>query len=157
MARSDDAAETLGCSRGVKLVPYDGLSASDVAPFRRATLVNRLAAAYINHMSEQTRPYREIRASFTNQTVTVYQAYPVEIARRAVSAGTFVAPFKCDRMTWIKPSFLWMMYRSGWATKTGQEHILAVEILRSGFEWALQHACLSSFEIRSFGSRNAVP
>ncbi|MCX4667985.1 DUF4291 domain-containing protein [Streptomyces sp. NBC_01381] len=48
-------------------------------------------------------------------------------------------------LTWIKPSFLWMMYRCGWATKEGQETVLAVEITREGFEWALRHACLSHF------------
>ncbi|MDQ0963286.1 hypothetical protein QFZ66_007164 [Streptomyces sp. B4I13] len=46
-------------------------------------------------------------------------------------------------MTWIKPSFLWMMYRCGWGLKEGQETVLAVEIRRDGFEWALRHACLS--------------
>ncbi|OJJ57952.1 hypothetical protein ASPSYDRAFT_45924 [Aspergillus sydowii CBS 593.65] len=46
-------------------------------------------------------------------------------------------------MTWIKPSFLWMAYRSGYASKTGQERVLAIEITREGFEWALRHACLS--------------
>jgi len=25
-----------------------------------------------------------------------------------------------NRMTWIKPNFLWMMYRSGWASKKNQ-------------------------------------
>ncbi|UJV45221.1 DUF4291 domain-containing protein [Streptomyces sp. AMCC400023] len=49
-------------------------------------------------------------------------------------------------MTWIKPSFLWMMYRCGWGGKEGQEHVLAVEITREGFEWALRHACLSHYE-----------
>jgi hypothetical protein len=49
-------------------------------------------------------------------------------------------------MTWIKPSFLWMMYRCGWGTKEGQETVLAVEITREGFEWALDHACLSHYE-----------
>jgi len=48
-------------------------------------------------------------------------------------------------LTWIKPSFLWMMYRCGWGTKAGQESVLAVEISRDGFEWALRHACLSSY------------
>lgn len=48
-------------------------------------------------------------------------------------------------MTWIKPSFLWMMYRCGWGTKAGQETVLAVDITREGFEWALRHACLSSY------------
>jgi hypothetical protein len=44
----------------------------------------------------------------------VYQAYSPHIAHAAIAAGTFVTPFKQGRMTWIKPSFLWMMYRSGW-------------------------------------------
>jgi hypothetical protein len=57
-----------------------------------------------------------------------------------------VEPFKRDRMTWIKPSFLWMMYRCGWATKPGQEHVLAIDIARSGFEWALDRACLSHYD-----------
>lgn len=46
-------------------------------------------------------------------------------------------------MTWIKPSFLWMAYRCGWASKKNQERVLAVEITREGFHWALAHACLS--------------
>ncbi len=49
-------------------------------------------------------------------------------------------------MTWIKPSFLWMMYRCGWATKPGQERVLAVRITREGFESALRESCLSHFE-----------
>ncbi len=48
-------------------------------------------------------------------------------------------------LTWIKPSFLWMMYRCGWGTKVGQETVLAVDITREGFEWALRNACLSSY------------
>jgi hypothetical protein len=78
-------------------------------------------------------PRRQIRGQFTEQTITVYQAYPAEIAGPAVAAGRFVAPFKRERMTWIKPSFLWMMYRCGWASKPGQERVLAVEILRGRF------------------------
>jgi hypothetical protein len=54
--------------------------------------------------------------------------------------------FKRDRMTWIKPSFLWMMYRSGWARKPGQEHVLAISITREGFEWALRHSAFSHFD-----------
>jgi Domain of unknown function (DUF4291) len=50
-------------------------------------------------------------------------------------------------MTWIKPSFNWMMYRSGFATKAGQEVILGIDITREGFEWALRHAVLSSFTV----------
>lgn len=49
-------------------------------------------------------------------------------------------------MTWIKPSFLWMMYRSDWATKSGQEFVLAIQISRSGFEWALENSTISHFD-----------
>jgi hypothetical protein len=47
-------------------------------------------------------------------------------------------------MTWIKPSFLWMMYRAGWGRKDeGQARILAIDLHREGFAWALGHGCLS--------------
>ncbi|MFF1421078.1 DUF4291 domain-containing protein [Streptomyces sp. NPDC058280] len=49
-------------------------------------------------------------------------------------------------LTWIKPSFRWMMYRSGWGGKEGQETTLAVEITRDGFDWALRNACLSHYD-----------
>ncbi|MGW4498812.1 DUF4291 domain-containing protein [Micromonospora sp. NPDC004336] len=93
-----------------------------------------------------TVPAHQVRADFTADTVTVYQAYSPEIAGAALAAGRFVPPFKRERMTWVKPSFRWMMYRCGWATKPGQERVLAVEITRSGFEWALAHSCPSSFD-----------
>lgn len=95
---------------------------------------------------EAERQTRRVRAVYGESSITVYQAYPLEIAERAVEAGTFVAPFKKERMTWIKPSFLWMMYRSGWATKPNQERVLAIEITRAGFEWALAHSSLSHFD-----------
>ncbi|KUL27586.1 DUF4291 domain-containing protein [Actinoplanes awajinensis] len=88
---------------------------------------------------------RQIRAVHDAHTITVYQAYSPAIAEPAVRAGRFVPPFKTDRMTWIKPSFLWMMYRCGWAMKEGQERVLAVTIKRDGFEWALERAALSHY------------
>lgn len=89
---------------------------------------------------------RQIRASHDAETITVYQAYNAQIADAAVAAGRFAAGFKRERMTWIKPSFLWMMYRSGWATKPGQERVLAIRIRRDGFDWALTNSALSSYE-----------
>jgi len=106
-------------------------------------------------VTEQPVPARQVRALFDERSVTVYQAYSAEIAERALAAGTFVTPFKLDRMTWIKPSFLWMMYRSGWATKPGQERVLAVAITRDGFEWALAHSCLSHYDWETYASSAA--
>lgn len=92
-------------------------------------------------------PARQVRAVFDDDTITVYQAYSAAIAVPAATNNSFDGtPFKLDRMTGIKPSFLWMMYRSGWATKPGQEHVLAIRITRDGFEEALSQACLSHFD-----------
>lgn len=88
----------------------------------------------------------QIRAAFDDYTITVYQAFNLSIAQTALQNQKFVAPFKVGRMTWIKPSFLWMMYRCGWATKEGQEHVLAIKIKREGFQWALENSCLSHFD-----------
>ncbi len=90
-------------------------------------------------------PQRAIRAAYADSTITVYQAYSPEIGVPAARDGRFPAVWKRDRMTWVKPSFLWMMYRCGWGTKAAQETVLAVEISRDGFEWALRHACLSHY------------
>lgn len=88
--------------------------------------------------------HHQIRAAFDSRTITVYQAYSSAIAEAAVKNGTFVAPFSFNRMTWIKPSFLWMMERSGWASKAGQERVLAIKISRTGWEQALAAAVLTA-------------
>lgn len=54
-------------------------------------------------------PYRQVRAVWDARSITVYQAYGPAIAGPAVAAGRFVPPFSRSRMTWVKPSFLWMM------------------------------------------------
>lgn len=74
----------------------------------------------------------------------MYQAYSPGIADAALAAGRFVAPFSFTRMTWIKPSLLWLMHRSNWAAKAGQERILAVRITRVGWEKALSQAVLTA-------------
>jgi Domain of unknown function (DUF4291) len=91
-------------------------------------------------------PSRQIRAVYDATTIRVYQAFRPEIADAAIAAGRFVPPFSRTRMTWIKPSFLWMMYRSGWGTKANQEHVLAIDITRKGFEQALSNAALTAFD-----------
>ena len=42
-----------------------------------------------------------------------------------------------------------------WATKPGQESVLAIDITRDGFEWALTNSCLSHFEIGTYPSQAA--
>lgn len=93
-------------------------------------------------------PYRQIRAVYDKETIRVYQAFSQEIAQSALKHRRFVSPpFSMTRMTWIKPSFLWMMYRAGWGFKDERQvRILAIDIRREGFEWALANSCISHFE-----------
>ncbi|MEK7486198.1 MAG: DUF4291 domain-containing protein [Planctomycetota bacterium] len=95
----------------------------------------------------------EIRADYNRETLIVYQAYSPEIANATLQAGRFVPPFSLQRMTWIKPSFLWLMHRSHWGQKSGQERILAIRITRSGWEKALSLAVLTSFHPSVFFSK----
>lgn len=88
------------------------------------------------------KPY-EIRANYNHETIVVYQAYPPQIADPAVQEQRFVAPFSFQRMTWIKPSFFWMMHRSNWGQKSGQERTLAVRIKRTGWIKALSLGVLT--------------
>ncbi len=96
---------------------------------------------------------QEIRAVFDKSTIRVYQAFNNSISSEAVSIGTFGEQFKMNRMTWIKPSFLWMMYRCGWASKTNQEHVLAIDIKRPGFDYMVKNAIPSTYIGERFKSR----
>jgi len=116
-------------------------------------------------MTTEAIPPQQIRAMYDADTIRVYQAFRDEIADSALAHGTFVCPpFKMARMTWIKPSFLWMMYRAGWGFKDeGQQRILAIDITHEGFEWALAHSCpshvapgMSEQEWRSLKEANPV-
>jgi hypothetical protein len=95
---------------------------------------------------------REIRADFDRETIVIYQAYTSKIAEAALHAQRFVAPFSFNRMTWIKPSFLWLMHRSNWGLRSGQECVLGVRITRSGWEKALSLAIPTSFALGVFAS-----
>jgi hypothetical protein len=89
---------------------------------------------------------RHILAQFDAGSVVVYQAYRPEIGHFAARHGYFGGGFSLNRMSWVKPNFLWMMYRSGWGTKEGQEVTLAVRLRRDVFDQILRLAVHSSFD-----------
>jgi len=108
--------------------------------------MNLVAEKYVEQQSRWPREGRHILAQFDAETIVVYQAYRPGIARYAVANGHFGgSKFDFGRMSWIKPTFLWMMYRSGWATKENQETVLAVRIRRAGFEEILRQAVPSTY------------
>jgi hypothetical protein len=115
-------------------------------------------------MRLQTEPYleqrrrwpasgRHILAQFDDESVIVYQAYRPEIGHFAAEHGYFGGAFGLGRMSWVKPNFLWMMYRSGWGTKPGQEAVLAVRLRRSAFDCILAEAVPSTFVPETYANR----
>lgn len=97
-----------------------------------------------------------ILAHHDDETIVVYQAYRPSIGRYAIEHGRFGGPdFSLRRMSWIKPNFLWMMYRCGWGTKEGQEVILGLRLRRAFFDSILAQAVASSYQADIHPSREA--
>jgi len=87
---------------------------------------------------------RHVLAQHDAETVIVYQAFRPSIANFAIRHGSFGHDFSYARMSWIKPNFLWMMYRSGWGTKEDQEMTLGLRLGRRFFDGILGQAVASS-------------
>src|SRR5215813_3896905 len=94
---------------------------------------------------------REVWATSDDQRgVVVYQAFKPAIADEAVRRGTFGKGFNRDRLTWIKPSFGWMLYRSEYATKHRQERILRIWLRHEGFRTILLKAIPTAYNSSLF-------
>ena len=107
---------------------------------------------YLDQLARWPTSGKHILAQFDDSSIIVYQAYRPAIARFAVKNQRFGGEFSFERMSWIKPNFLWMMYRSGWASKQDQENILAIRIQRTGFDKLLREAVASSFRASGLDS-----
>src|SRR4051794_25066955 len=83
--------------------------------------VKLITEPYLVQNARWPRSGRHIPAQFDAESVVVYQAYNLSIGHFAARHGYFGGDFSTSRMTWIKPNFLWMMYRSGWGTKENRE------------------------------------
>jgi hypothetical protein len=94
---------------------------------------------------------RHILAQYDDDALIVYQAYRPSIAEFAVAEQRFGGEWSFERMSWIKPNFLWMMFRCGWAEKPGQERVLAIRLARSGFDAMLAGAVHSSYVAEVYG------
>jgi hypothetical protein len=102
---------------------------------------------YTDQLKRWPQTGRHILAHYDADTIIVYQAYKPSTRDWSVKHGQLGGPeFSFNRMSWIKPNFLWMMYRCGWASKEGQETVLALRIRRAFFELILERAVPSSFD-----------
>ena len=112
-------------------------------------------APYLEQLGRWPLVGRHILAQYDDESVVVYQAYRREIGEFAARHGRFGPGWSRERMSWIKPNFLWMMYRCGWAAKEGQEVVLALTLRRAGFDELLAAAVPSSHDPALFPDRAA--
>lgn len=97
---------------------------------------------------------KQVMGCVENENIIVYQAFNNQIADYAGAHQQFGGPaYSFNRMSWIKPGFLWMMYRAGWASKENQERILAITLPLVHFKTILRQATLSSFNPAHYSSQ----
>ncbi|SEO53827.1 protein of unknown function [Mucilaginibacter gossypiicola] len=108
--------------------------------------MNIITEFYKRGLEHWPKTGQHILVHQTEEEIVVYQAYKKSIARFAAE-NQFLggSEYSYSRMSWIKPNFLWMMYRCGWAEKENQESVLALWIKKKDFESVLNEAVISSF------------
>ena len=111
-----------------------------------------LTEPYTVQRARWPRSGRHILSQHDERTVVVYQAYNPRIGRFAAEHRFFGGDFSLERMSWIKPNFLWMMFRCGWASKPDQETVLAVWLRREAFDSLLTQAVHSKHVPEVYGS-----
>lgn len=89
---------------------------------------------------------RKIYANYDEEGVFVYQAFKPAIVKTAVELGTFGKGFGLERITWIKPSFAWILRRSEYATKHRMESIAKIKISHVSWLEILSQSICTHFE-----------
>lgn len=109
---------------------------------------------YIEQIKRLPTSGRQVIAQKEDDNMIVYQAFNPAIAAYAIVNQKFGGDhYSFNRMSWIKPGFLWMMHRAGWAQKENQERILAITISISCFKEILKQATISSFDSELFATK----
>lgn len=111
---------------------------------------------YTEQLKRLPHDGKQIIGQLHNNTMIVYQAFNSGIADYAVQHQKFGGPhYSFTRMSWIKPGFLWMMYRAGWANKEHQQKILAITLPIEKFKLILEQATISSCSGEIYNSHDA--
>lgn len=109
---------------------------------------------YIEQKKRLPAAGQQIIACKQDENIIVYQAFNPQIANYAVAHQHFGGTaYSFNRMSWIKPGFLWMMYRAGWASKEHQQNILAITLPLVHFKTILQQATISSYKQELFATQ----
>lgn len=110
---------------------------------------------YLDQQAHWPTNGRHILAQYDDTSIVVYQAYRPAIGQFAAAHGYFGGTFSFNRMSWIKPNFLWMQYRSDWGRRDNQEVTLAIRIQRSAFDELLRLAVPSTYQAERYPNKDA--
>ena len=104
-------------------------------------------ADYLTLRETWPKDGRVVLAQFDEDSIVVYQAFNAVTAAFAVEHQRLGGPrYSFDRMSWIKPNFMWMMYRCNWLEADAEQaRVLAIRINRGFFDELLASAVASSF------------
>lgn len=112
--------------------------------------------AYATQRARWPDEGKVILAQYDDTSIVVYQAFHPVTADYAERHGRLGGPrYSFERMSWIKPNFLWMMYRCGWLTKDEeQSRVLAIRIDRGFFDLLLEQAIASSWRASPYATED---
>jgi hypothetical protein len=122
-------------SRGIQTAGASNPSPQDAQPPVTSPSLNQLIKEYKqrNNILDYETVHDGVHifhAEWDAEGVYFYQAFSDEIADYALQHQRFGGPvFNPTRMTWIKPSFAWVLYRSGYGRKDKkQRRILKIKL-----------------------------
>lgn len=109
---------------------------------------------YVDSLQRLPKTGQHILGFQQDNLIVVYQAFRKTISDFAVKNQFFGGEdYSFSRMSWIKPNFLWMMYRCGWLTKENQQKVLAIWIDKEYFENILNEAVFTSYNDKYYNSQ----
>lgn len=89
---------------------------------------------------------KQIYAAYDDEGLYIYQAFKPKTVANAVAKGTFGAGFNTNRLTWIKPSFAWVLQRTQYATKHRMNAIARIKLSHEGWLHVLEQAVPTQFD-----------
>lgn len=98
---------------------------------------------------------RQIYAAYDNDGLFVYQAFKPKIVATAAAKGTFGTGFNTNRLTWIKPSFAWVLQRTKYATKHRMNAIARIKLAHEGWLEILKNAVPTQYDAQRYANEEA--
>jgi len=137
-----------------------GFIATEVFTFSEARVTMSLPNGQEENSSDKvevvSNHVQVFEGEWDEEGVYFYQAFNDKIAEFALENQIFGGPeFRPARMTWIKPSFAWVLYRSGYARKSNQTRILKIKLTHKSVAHILTRCTCFEGGFRGGGTKGA--